>query len=193
MSNTSKSVEPIEEKVVVLEKGKKGKKPERDFEITSVVLNGETIPEFVSMITSADIPSGAGRKTAHKVCKKLFTDKDDNCVVDLYMKEITKNRTSKPYAYRAVRTLLNEPKNVDFKGLNDGKKYFMKKIVNEKGEEVEKRFYKKLVKDKDGKEIEVDKEAGIGFKFDMKLTSLKKNSKNEIVEDATVNETATAV
>lgn len=66
-------------------------------------------------------PAGAARKAATQSCKELYGENDDDCQVDVLIKETTKNSSSKEYFYRATRKLNNEdsesPKHkVEFKG-----------------------------------------------------------------------------
>jgi hypothetical protein len=63
-------------------------------------------------------PGGAARKAVTQACRVLYGT-ETTCTVDITIKDITKNNTSKEYSYRATRTL--NKKDVDFKN-NSGEK-----------------------------------------------------------------------
>lgn len=83
-------------------------------------------------------PAGAARKSANQACKILYNDQD--CIVEVLIKEITKNGSSKEYSYRAERKLAE--KTVPFQGSSGAVsipfKYSMvlKSLKTEKGKKV---------------------------------------------------------
>lgn len=61
-------------------------------------------------------PAGAARKAANQACKAIYGNED--CTIEISIKETTKNGSSKEYPYEATRKL-NE-KDVQFTGQEGG-------------------------------------------------------------------------
>ena len=100
------------EKVINVEvKGKE--KPKRSFTVLTVH-HDEKKAEFQGGRYQSFTPSGAARKAASEACKSLAGGSDDPITVEIVIKEVTRNRASKPYAYEATRKL--SEKEVNFAG-----------------------------------------------------------------------------
>ena len=134
-SKKEKASEKTEEKA---EEKEAKKVVKRVFTVLSVKETDGTESEFKGGKYFSKTPAGAARKSANQACKILYNDQD--CVVEVLIKEITKNGSSKEYSYRAERKLAE--KTVPFKG-NSGKieipfKYSMvlKSLKTEKGKKV---------------------------------------------------------
>lgn len=69
----------------------------------------------------SNTPAGAARKAANQACKQLYANQDD-CSIDIYIKENVKStkETGKEYGYHATRSLDN--KEVPFKTNTEDKK-----------------------------------------------------------------------
>lgn len=127
-ATTEATTESSEKKVV-----------KRVFTVLSVKDTDGQESEFKGGKFFSKTPAGAARKSANQACKILYNDQD--CVVEVLIKEVTKNGSSKEYSYRAERKLAE--KSVAFKG-NSGAiqipfKYSMvlKSLKTEKGRKVE--------------------------------------------------------
>jgi len=100
---------PVESLEETAEKGHK----KRTFTLVSLTLQDGSNAEIKDGGKYfSKTPAGAARKSANQHCKSLYGD--ENCQVDVCIKELTKNSLQKEYSYRAIRTL-NE-KDVNFKG-----------------------------------------------------------------------------
>jgi hypothetical protein len=98
----------------------------RSFNVLRVTRDGQE-EEFKSGRFHSKTPAGAARKAANQACKTLYGD-EDNCSIDITIKETSRNHSGKEYSYRATRTL--NTKDVPFKGtsgqVNIPFKYAMK-------------------------------------------------------------------
>ena len=103
---------PAQENAGTTEPVKGGNASKRSFSVLKVTRDGNEEDfkggKFLSMT-----PAGGARKAASQACKTLYSN-EDNCTIDITMKEVTRNHPSKEYSYRATRTLNN--KDVGFKG-----------------------------------------------------------------------------
>ena len=93
------------------------KKVKRTFTVLSVKRDGKE-EDYSGKKIASYTPGGAARKSATQACKTLYGS-EPHCVVDISIRETTKNATPKEYSYRATRTL--NTKDVDFKN-NTGEK-----------------------------------------------------------------------
>jgi hypothetical protein len=98
---TTETAESTDKKVV-----------KRVFTVLSVKDTDGQDSEFKGGKFFSKTPAGAARKSANQACKILYNDQD--CVVEVLIKEVTKNGSSKEYSYRAERKLAE--KSVAFKG-----------------------------------------------------------------------------
>jgi len=114
-----KTVEPSEQTVDEAQTAtpaQKGKGLKRTFTVSWVTREGNTEP-FDGGRYQSKTPAGAARKAANQACKTLY-GKENNCSIEISIKEVTKNSSNKDYTYKATRTL--DTKDVPFKG-NSGK------------------------------------------------------------------------
>ena len=84
----------------------------RSFTVLKVTREGQE-QSFKGGKFHSGTPAGAARKAANQACKTLFTDLDV-CEIEIGIKEVTKNGTSKAYSYKATRKLAE--KAVEFSG-----------------------------------------------------------------------------
>lgn len=89
----------------------------RTFSIVKITRDGET-ETFAGGKYQSITPAGATRKAANQACKTLYGS-EENCVIEITMKDITKNHSNKEYTYQAIRT--KNTKQVPFVG-NSGVK-----------------------------------------------------------------------
>lgn len=99
--DTTETTESSEKRVV-----------KRVFTVLSVKDSDGNDSEFKGGKYFSKTPAGAARKSANQACKILYNDQD--CVVEVLIKEVSKNGSSKEYSYRAERKLAE--KSVAFKG-----------------------------------------------------------------------------
>jgi hypothetical protein len=110
-------VKEVKEVKEVQEGGEKDKKKPEKRNFTILYVNdhkGEKSSFAEGGKYASKTPAGAARKAANHACKFLY--KDENCVIEVGIKETTKNSNGKEYAYRAERTF--NQKCVEFKGSN---------------------------------------------------------------------------
>lgn len=97
--------------------GSKHESEERSFTVLSVKRDGNEV-DFKGGKFTNDAPGSAARKAASQALKTLYGD-EDKVVVDITIKETTKNRPVKEYTYRATR--IYNDKNVELKNASGQK------------------------------------------------------------------------
>jgi hypothetical protein len=78
----------------------------RVFTVVSITSQDNPL-EYEGGKTLSKTPAGAARKAANKACKVLFNEAE-TCVINIVIRETTKNSSSKEYSYVATRTKSND-------------------------------------------------------------------------------------